>query len=188
MNPTFALSLFVFLAAFAGDIHAQYPCPCSPSCGQSLSCCECSAICYLIYYRCLKPCKEASCIVRCGEGVFKCAAKCLNSAFEICCQEKGVKIGLPCNYTVLQKHSSQDRSSYALSAGQDRSSYDYIQCMTRGKDNTQCCRDSGVSKECLDMCKPLDEHHNILPCIASASLEIFSTLARCSSAVQIPMP
>ncbi|KAI1716722.1 aldo/keto reductase family domain-containing protein [Ditylenchus destructor] len=46
--------------------------------------------------------------------------------------------------------------------------------------------DGKTYPDCLEMCKPLNEHRNILPCVASSPFEIFNTLARCSSSAEMP--
>ncbi|KAI1716718.1 DB module domain-containing protein [Ditylenchus destructor] len=195
MNPAFTLFLFVVLSAFVQDSHSQL-CPCSPLCPQSLSpvaiaCCLCATKCYVDYYRCITPCNDAPCIIQCGEENANCARRCLNIDFESCCQEKGVNIGLPCNYTAILQPSALDRSSSALLTGQekDRSTSDYLMCMTRGEDNTQCCREAGVSDDCLEMCKPLNEHRDIRRCATNSPPEMLNALnalARCSSSVEMP--
>ncbi|KAI1699317.1 DB module domain-containing protein [Ditylenchus destructor] len=122
-------------------------------------------------------------------AVYQCAQKCYNREFEACCLEKRVEIGLPCNYSALLEHPAQERSSSALLAGQnnDRSTIDYFLCLTRGEDNTQCCRDAGVGDDCLDLCKPMDQNPDIGRCAnPSEAFKAFDALASCSSNVQFP--
>ncbi|KAI1716791.1 DB module domain-containing protein [Ditylenchus destructor] len=196
MNPAFTLCLIVVFAICVQEIEAAI-CGCMPACdsfvgsrSKFFKCCACACTCLAEAYKCNDRCAPTDwdCASDCTHDSYKCGAKCLNIGFEACCKEKGVNADLPCNYTALLQHPALDRSSSALSArqGNNHSSYDYLICMTRGEDHTECCREAGVSEGCLEMCKPLDEHHDISRCVPNSPIEIVEALARCSSEVQMP--
>ncbi|KAI1698906.1 DB module domain-containing protein [Ditylenchus destructor] len=192
IHSTFTFCLFGVLAVLVGELCGEdLACQCAPACHDNRACCGCMYSCVGVAYTCQSRCGGADweCLTDCVKEGFDCAKKCLNREFESCCLEKRVKIGLPCNYSALLEHPAQERSSSALLAGQnnDRSTIDYFLCLTRGEDNTQCCRDAGVGDDCLDLCKPMDQNPDIGRCAnPSEAFKAFGALASCSSNVQLP--